>query len=119
MEQFEWACKNIDKINRKSCYEWADKNFSLDRVSLMYEEYFEALLKVHDGSGGFYAENPNRQNLDWLVRYYPDTITKVSESPSPLVIEVKSQSCDIPELHSKLESEKEDSQLTSSVDVSQ
>lgn len=119
MEQFEWACKNIHKIDRKACYEWADKNFSLDRVSLMYEEYFETLLKIHDGSGGFYAENPNRQNLDWLVRYYPDTVTKASESPSPLVIEVMSQSCDIPELHSKLELEKEDSLPTSSVDVSQ
>lgn len=80
MEQFEWACKNIDKIDRRSCYEWADKNFSLDRISLMYEEYFSTLLKVHNGEGGFYAKNDARENLDWMVRYYPKSITLISPS---------------------------------------
>ena len=82
MEQFEWACKNIDKIDRRSCYEWADKNFSLDRISLMYEEYFSTLLKVHNGEGGFYAKNDKRENLDWMVRYYPKSITLISPSDS-------------------------------------
>ena len=78
MEQFEWAAKNIDSIDRYSCYEWADKNFSLDRVSLMYEEYFSTLLKVHDTSGGFYAKNEGRENLDWMVKYYPKSIALTS-----------------------------------------
>lgn len=78
MEQFEWAAKNIDSIDRYSCYEWADKNFSLDRISLMYEEYFSTLLKVHDTSGGFYAKNEGRENLDWMVKYYPKSIALTS-----------------------------------------
>jgi glycosyltransferase involved in cell wall biosynthesis len=119
MEQFEWACKNIDKINRRSCYEWANNNFSLDRVSLMYEEYFETLSKVHNGDGGFYAENPERKNLDWLVRYYPDTITKVPAPISPSVTVEPSQSCDIPEFHSKPESTMGDSTSTTLADASQ
>jgi glycosyltransferase involved in cell wall biosynthesis len=116
MEQFEWACKNIDKIDRKTCYEWADKNFSLDRVALMYEEYFETLSKVHDGSGGFYCSNPDRKNLDWMVRYYP---AKVLESSSLSETEAVCQSCDIPELQSKLESMKVDLLPTNSADASQ
>ena len=83
MEQFEWACKNIDKIDRRACYEWADKNFSLDRISLMYEEYFSTLLKVHDGSGGFYAKNDERENLDWMVRYYPKSVKLTSPLDAP------------------------------------
>lgn len=118
IEQFEWACKNIDKINRKACYDWANNNFSLERIGLMYEEYFETLSKVYNGSG-FYSGNPSRQNLDWLVRYYPDTVTKAPTSISPSVIEETSQSCDIPELQTKVELKKEDSQITNSVDVSQ
>lgn len=110
MEQFEWAAKNIDKISRKACHEWAVNNFSLDRVALMYEEYFETLKKVHDGSGGFYAKNPDRQNLDWMIRYYPSTGLTLS-SPSETV--EPSQSCDIPEFHPKPSEEKEDVVLAS------
>ena len=71
IEQFVWAAKNIDNISRRNCREWAMKNFSLERVALMYEEYFETLKKVYDGSGGFYAENNERKDLDWLTRYVP------------------------------------------------
>ena len=71
MEQFVWAGKNIDKISRKACREWAEKNFSLERIAPMYEEYFETLSNVHNGKGGFYAENNERKELDWLNRYYP------------------------------------------------
>lgn len=117
MEQFEWACKNIDKIDRKACYDWANNNFSLHRVALMYEEYFETLSKVYNG-GGFYEPNPNRKNLDWLVRYYPDSVTKGPTLPSLSAIVETSQSCDIPELLTKAESVPEDSATTNSVDVS-
>ena len=73
MEQFVWAGKNIHKISRKACREWAEKNFSLERIAPMYEEYFETLSNVHNGKGGFYSENNERKELDWLNRYYPTT----------------------------------------------
>jgi hypothetical protein len=76
MEQFEWAARNIDRISRRTCYEWAMKNFSLEAIAPRYEEFFDMLLKVRDGSGGFYAKNPERKNLDWMVRHYPDVMTK-------------------------------------------
>jgi len=107
MEQFEWACKNVDKISRKACYEWAMNNFSLERVALMYEEYFETLTKVHDGSVGFYATNSTRTNLDWLVRYYP----KSQEQPSPSEDPEMSQSCDIPQFQPKSETDSADTTL--------
>ena len=71
IEQFVWAAKNIDKISRKACYDWAINNFSLERVALMYEEYFKTLIRIHDGSGGFYSVNDERDELDWLKRTYP------------------------------------------------
>jgi glycosyltransferase involved in cell wall biosynthesis len=73
MEQFVWAGKNIDKISRKVCREWAENNFSLERIAPMYEEYFQTLANVHNGKGGFYAVNNQRKELDWLKRYYPTT----------------------------------------------
>lgn len=72
IEQFVWAARNIDKISRKACHEWAMNNFSLERVALMYEEYFETLSKVRTGAG-FYQSNDDRTELDWLNRYYPTT----------------------------------------------
>jgi hypothetical protein len=112
MEQFEWAARNIDKINRRTCHDWAINNFSLDRVALMYEEYFETLAKVHNGAGGFYAKNPDRKDLDWMIRYYPTTGLTLS---SPSETEVPSQSCDIPEFHPTPSEEKADAESTSLV----
>lgn len=117
MEQFVWAAKNIDKISRKACRDWAMNNFSLQRVALMYEEYFETLSKVHNGSGGYYAENPERTELDWLVRYYPDEAITRLTSLSLSVIEEPSQTTDIPEFPSKSSQTKEDSESTT-VDLS-
>ena len=98
MEQFLWACKNIDRISRRACREWAMKNFSLDRITLMYEEYFQTLVKIHDGSGGFYAENPERRELDWLNRYYPLEAATTEPTPSSRSdAQETSQQCDVPE----------------------
>lgn len=69
MEQFVWAAKNINKISPIACREWA-MNFSMERVALMYEEYFESLLEIN-GTKGWYAEKPERSELDWLSRIYP------------------------------------------------
>jgi glycosyltransferase involved in cell wall biosynthesis len=69
MEQFVWATKNIDRISSSACREWAVENFSLDAIAPMYEEYFDTVKRAQ--SGGWYAENPERADLDWMVRKYP------------------------------------------------
>jgi glycosyltransferase involved in cell wall biosynthesis len=71
MEQFEWAVRNIHSIDRNKCREFAKRNFSLERIALMYEEYFYTLAQVHNGRGGFYATNPERTELDWMKRHVP------------------------------------------------
>ena len=68
-------------------------NFSLDRISKMYEEYFYTLSNVSNGNGGFYATNDTRTELDWLCRYYP---TASMSSPS-LDHQETSHSADVPE----------------------
>jgi len=70
LEQFIWAAKNIDTINRRTCREFAEKNFSLERVATMYEEYFTSLIPVFKGKG-FYDINSGRKHLDWMYKYYP------------------------------------------------
>ena len=62
-EQFCWAIKNIDRIDPLYCSEWARKNFSLERVAGMYDEYFNSVHNVFAG-GGWYEPNQNRIDLD-------------------------------------------------------
>ena len=69
-EQFTWAAKNIERINPKNCRDWAMNNFTMDRIALMYEEYFQSVYNVYTGAG-WYQENPTRTNMDWLYRKYP------------------------------------------------
>ena len=64
-DHFVWAAKNIDKINPKDCRSWATNNFSLEKVSLMYEEFFQNVLNVH-GKDGWYEQNLGRVDLDYL-----------------------------------------------------
>ncbi|MBF0478662.1 MAG: glycosyltransferase, partial [Candidatus Omnitrophica bacterium] len=66
-EQFVWAAKNIHLIKPKDCREHAEKNYSIKRVGLMYEEYFEMLKRFSEG--GWYQENPDRKELDWLNKF--------------------------------------------------
>ncbi|NLZ46262.1 MAG: glycosyltransferase family 4 protein [Clostridiales bacterium] len=68
-EEFCWAVKNIDKINPADCRKWAIENYSMERVSKMYEEYFQRVYRLYDK--GWYSENDERAELDWLNRYYP------------------------------------------------
>lgn len=70
MEQFIWAAKNVHRLDRRLCRQWAENNFSLERIAPMYEEYFGMLLPVFKGKG-FYSENTDRKQLDWLSRDYP------------------------------------------------
>lgn len=67
MDHFIWAVNNVDKLSPLMCRDWAMKNYSADRVVLMYEEFFQMLTDVKAG-GGFYAEHPERSQLDWLKK---------------------------------------------------
>ena len=69
MEEFEWAARNIDKLSRPACRQWALQNYSLDRVAPMYEEYFQRLLNLR--GAGWYEPNPRRTQLGYLRKVYP------------------------------------------------
>jgi len=58
-----WALENIDKISPNDCRHQA-LQYSKERVSLMYHEYFDLLLQ--NRKGGRWSVNPERSNLDWL-----------------------------------------------------
>jgi glycosyltransferase involved in cell wall biosynthesis len=70
-EQFEWAARNIHLIDPKKCREWAENNFSFDKIGHMYEEYFQSL----QGGVDWYKPNPSRTNLDHLIKHYPGAST--------------------------------------------
>ena len=67
-DQFMWAAKNIDKIKPADCRKWAEDNYSIERVSKMFQEYFEQLQELFDWKGQFI--NTNRDNVDWLNKIY-------------------------------------------------
>lgn len=69
-EEFVWALKNIDRINPQDCRDWALRNFALEKVAKMYEEYFQAVLNIH-GKAGWYERNDGRNNMDYAVKHYP------------------------------------------------
>jgi FkbM family methyltransferase len=70
-EQFEWAARNIHLIDPKNCREWAEQNFSFDKVGHMYEEYFQSLQGID-----WYKPNPLRTNLDHLKKHYPNAVSR-------------------------------------------
>jgi glycosyltransferase involved in cell wall biosynthesis len=92
-EQWVWAAKNIDRIDGRVCREWAEANYSLERVALMYEEFFQQILNMRDWAWskarqvelgrhtvsptGFYERHPGRTQLDWLTRVYPKAAAEV------------------------------------------
>ncbi len=80
MESFCWAVKNIHLIKPEACRAWAVKNFSMPVIALKYECYFHSIRNVTRGKNFFYDENPERTELDWMKRYYPQTYTQ----PSPV-----------------------------------
>ena len=86
-DQFVWAVENIHNIKPADCRAWAEQ-YSLERVALMYHEYFESLKRhIENGvgtspnwqdendpqahmnvTGNFFYLNPERNDLDWLVK---------------------------------------------------
>lgn len=69
-EHFVWAAKNVDKLDREATWRYAAENFSLERVALMYEEYFQNVLNLKY-TPGFYTKHPERRQLDWLKKPIP------------------------------------------------
>lgn len=68
-EEFCWAVNHIDNIKPENCRSWAEKNYSIARIGKMYEEYFQRIYRLFEK--GWYSNNPNRNELSWLERYYP------------------------------------------------
>ena len=68
MDHFVWAAKNIISLDREAIRLYAQCNFSLEFVALMYEEYFGQIKHLYDSHQGFYFVNPERDQLDWLER---------------------------------------------------
>jgi glycosyltransferase involved in cell wall biosynthesis len=64
-EHFEWAARNIGKIEPKACRDWAIR-FSLENVAPMYDEYFQSVANSRVGAG-WYTKNPGRTNLDFTT----------------------------------------------------
>ena len=69
MAQFEWAARNVDKIKPADCRTFA-MNFSMDKVKLMYQAYFDQLYGLWDG--GFYNTKQVSQ-MNWLNKNYAFT----------------------------------------------
>ena len=67
-EEFCWAVNNIESISPENCRKWAAENFSTERVGKMYEEYFQRIAGLFDY--GWYRKNEERDELDWLKKYY-------------------------------------------------
>jgi len=67
-EQFLWAAEAVKDLDPKAISKYAVNNYNMDRVSKMYNEYFYMLDDLW--RDGWYEEK-ERQNLDWLKRYYP------------------------------------------------
>jgi len=75
LDHFVWATNNIKNISPKKCREYAEKNFSLDRVKFMYQEWFEMLYRVYESTVdskklGWHYIDKDRKNLDWLNKHY-------------------------------------------------
>jgi len=68
-DDFIWATNNIGNIDPWKCVQWATSNYSMNRISKMYKEYFDKIMTLW--GQGWYTENMSRSELDWLTKYYP------------------------------------------------
>ena len=65
-EQFMWAAQHINEINPYDCRRHVETRFSLPKVARMYDEYFSTLYRLYTDKNGWYAENPERREFNWL-----------------------------------------------------
>jgi len=64
-----YAGEHVKDIKPATCRKWAVDNFDLDRIKLMYDEYFKKLFGLYNGTD-WYGDRPD--NLDFMNRYYPN-----------------------------------------------
>jgi glycosyltransferase involved in cell wall biosynthesis len=87
MEQFFWATKNINNIKPINCRNYAVENYSMSRISKMYEEYFGSLLNLNIyGDAAYYLPKPDRKELNWLNRYYPKKIEDIKYKNKKILV---------------------------------
>jgi glycosyltransferase involved in cell wall biosynthesis len=71
MEQYVWACQNVDHLSPKVCRDWAVANYSMDRVAKMYDEYLHMLAGIWHMPEGWGVPNVGRDEFDWQKKEYP------------------------------------------------
>lgn len=60
-EQFLWAVANIEKIDRRKCFDWAMANYTFKPIGERYHDYFSWLYQVaHDPQNLWYTKNYQR-----------------------------------------------------------
>jgi glycosyltransferase involved in cell wall biosynthesis len=65
LEQFVWAARAVRDLDSAEIRRIAVANYSMDRVALMYQKYFEMLSGLW-GQG--WPELKSRTKLDWLQK---------------------------------------------------
>lgn len=66
LEQFLWAANNVDQLNSRYIHERAVRLYSLDKVRLMYHEYFSMLYDLWEKGWSGLSRFNQRTDLDWL-----------------------------------------------------
>lgn len=65
LEQFVWAARHTDELDREHIWRRAHKRWSIYRVRHMFQEYFQMVYDVYD-SQGWAKLRHGRSDLDWL-----------------------------------------------------
>lgn len=65
---FVWAAEHIRNIDRATCRLWSVNNYSLERISRMYQAYFKNIEDLE--KEGWYTLHPERYHLDWLSKQW-------------------------------------------------
>jgi len=67
-EEFKFAMELAKGLDRKKIRQWAQTNYSTERIADMYDHYFN-MLHCYSQEGGWYTKK-DMTDLDWLIRHY-------------------------------------------------
>ena len=73
---FVEAARTIHEINPAICRTYAEQNFGMERVSLMFNEYFDNIVRIAENPDNFWAIGDKPADLDMLRRPYPMEMTR-------------------------------------------